>query len=49
MILLAYFPPLWFRVMDPKVVAHHGGDMRKANILPSLREQVIARSTPNAG
>lgn len=43
MILLAYLPPLWFRVMDPKVVAYYDGDMRRANIKPSLREQVIAR------
>lgn len=43
MILLAYFPPLWFRVMDPRVVAHFGGDMRHANIKPSIRERVLAR------
>lgn len=43
MILLAYFPPLWFKVMDPKVVAHHRGDMSRANIQPELREQVLAR------
>lgn len=43
MILFAYIPPLWFWLMDPKVVAHHGGDMRKANIKPSIREKVIAR------
>ena len=43
MILLAYVPPLWFRLMDPKVVAHHKGDMSKANIKPSIREQVLAR------
>ena len=43
MILLAYIPPLWFRVMDPKVVSHHGGDMRRANIRPDLRDEVIAK------
>jgi alkane 1-monooxygenase len=48
MILLAYVPWLWFRVMDPKVVAHHQGDMRKANIKPSIREAVIARYRPRA-
>lgn len=46
MILLAYFPWLWFRVMDPKVVAHFGGDMRRANIKPGLREAVIAKYRP---
>lgn len=48
MILIAYFPPLWFRLMDPKVVAHHGGDMRLANIKPSIREAIIARYAPQA-
>jgi len=46
MILLAYVPPLWFRLMDPKVVAHHKGDMSRANIKPSIRDQVIARYRP---
>lgn len=43
MILLAAVPPLWFKVMDPKVVAHYKGDMTKANIKPSIREAVIAK------
>ncbi|MDP3859338.1 MAG: fatty acid desaturase [Stagnimonas sp.] len=43
MILLAYFPPLWFRVMDPKVVAHHGGDLSKASLQPSARARLLAR------
>ncbi len=43
MIMLAYFPPLWFRVMDPRVVANFNGDMRLANIKPSIRERVLAK------
>jgi len=43
MILLAYFPPLWFRVMNPKVVAHFNGDLTRANIKPSIRERVLAQ------
>jgi len=43
MILIAYLPPLWFRVMNPKVVEHFNGDMSKANIKPSLRDAVVAR------
>ncbi len=43
MILLAYVPPLWFRVMDQRVVQHFGGDMTRANIKPSLRERVLAQ------
>ena len=31
MILLALVPPLWRRVMDPRVAAHYGGDLSKAN------------------
>jgi len=45
MILIAYFPPLWFRLMNPMVVAHHQGDMRKANIKPAIRQEVLARYT----
>jgi alkane 1-monooxygenase len=28
---LAALPPLWFRVMDPKVLAWAGGDVTKLN------------------
>ena len=43
MVLLAYFPPLWRRVMDKRVLAHYGGDIGKANIDPRKREAVLAR------
>jgi len=43
MVLVAYFPPLWFRLMDPRVVAHHGGDLTRANLQPSRRWQLLAR------
>jgi alkane 1-monooxygenase len=43
MIVLALFPPLWRRVMDPRVIAHFGGDITRANIQPSRREKVLAR------
>ncbi len=43
MLLLAYLPPLWRRVMDPRVVAHYGGDVRQANLQPSRRERLLAR------
>jgi len=32
MIVLAAIPPLWFRVMDPKVLRHYRGDLGLANI-----------------
>jgi alkane 1-monooxygenase len=31
MFLLALVPPLWRRVMDPKVLAHAGGDEARIN------------------
>lgn len=43
MIVLALFPPLWRRVMDPRVIAHFDGDLSRANIHPSKREKVLAR------
>jgi alkane 1-monooxygenase len=43
MIMLAYVPPLWFRVMNPRVVAYYQGDMAQSNIRPAIRERVLAR------
>jgi alkane 1-monooxygenase len=43
MIVLCYFPPLWRRVMDHRVLAHYGGDVRLANIQPAKRAKVLAR------
>ena len=43
MILLAYVPPLWRKVMDPRVLAHYGGDVTQANIHPAKRAKVLAR------
>lgn len=43
MIVLAVLPPVWYRVMDPRVAAHFGGDISQANIKPSQRERVLRR------
>jgi alkane 1-monooxygenase len=43
MIVLAWFPPLWRRVMDPRLLDHFDGDVTRANIQPRRREQVLAR------
>jgi alkane 1-monooxygenase len=32
MIVLALCPPFWRRIMDPKVIAHYGGDLSLANV-----------------
>jgi alkane 1-monooxygenase len=42
MIVLALFPPLWRRVMDPRVLAHFGGDLTRANLSPRKRERILA-------
>ncbi|MEV6767248.1 alkane 1-monooxygenase [Nocardia sp. NPDC051030] len=44
MILLAAIPPLWRRVMDPRVLAHYDGDLDRVNIAPGKRH---GRSTAN--
>jgi alkane 1-monooxygenase len=53
MILLAMFPPLWRRVMDPRVIAHYHGDLSLANIHPAKRRKILRRygdaGTPSAG
>ncbi|HMS72953.1 MAG TPA: alkane 1-monooxygenase [Baekduia sp.] len=46
MIVLAVFPPVWRRVMDPKVAAHYDGDVTLANLHPRKRQKLIAKWTP---
>src|SRR4051794_23922159 len=48
MILLAMLPPLWRRVMDPRVLAHFDGDITRANIHPPKRATVLAAYGPAA-
>jgi alkane 1-monooxygenase len=43
MIVLAIVPPVWRRVMDPRVLAHFGGDLTRANISPRKRERILAK------
>jgi alkane 1-monooxygenase len=43
MIVLAWFPPLWRRVMDPRLLDHFEGDVTRANIQPRKRRQILAR------
>lgn len=47
MILLAAIPPLWYRIMDPKVATHFDGDMSRANIKPSARSRILSRHGPD--
>lgn len=43
MFAIAFVPPLWFAIMDRKVVTWAQGDLTKANLLPSKRERLLAR------
>ncbi|HWO15230.1 MAG TPA: alkane 1-monooxygenase, partial [Solirubrobacterales bacterium] len=43
MIVLAWFPPLWRRVMDPRLLDHYDGDVTRANIHPPAERRVLAR------
>ena len=40
---LTYFPPLWRRLMDHRVLEHYGGDVTQVNVQPRLREKTLAR------
>jgi alkane 1-monooxygenase len=40
---LTYFPPLWRKLMDHRVLAHYGGDITKVNVQPRRRENILAR------
>ena len=43
MISLTYFPPLWRKVMDHRVLAHYDGDITRVNLQPRLAEKLLAR------
>jgi alkane 1-monooxygenase len=43
MIVLALFPPVWRRVMDPRVARHFGGDITRANLQPGKEAGLLAR------
>lgn len=46
MFLLAYVPPLWFRVMNPRLVAAVGGDASAVNFDPAREAALRARYFP---
>ena len=43
MIGLTYFPPLWRRVMDHRVLEHYDGDITRVNVHPRVRDKVFAK------
>lgn len=48
MIVLAAVPAVWRRVMDPRVHAHFGGDLSRANLSPRKRDRILAKYPPPA-
>jgi alkane 1-monooxygenase len=42
---LSWFPSLWFRVMDKRLLAlpHVQGDLSRVNIAPHRRAELVAR------
>jgi len=49
MFLLAYVPPLWFRVMDPRLAAAVDGDATRVNFEPDRRAALLQQHFPAAG
>jgi alkane 1-monooxygenase len=43
MIVLSYFPELYFRVMDPRLLTVNGGDLARINVDPRARSRLKAR------
>lgn len=43
MFVVAFFPALWFRVMDPRVLAHTGRRLDRINLDPARREALIKK------
>jgi alkane 1-monooxygenase len=43
MIVLAWFPPLWRRLMDPRLIEHYGGEVTRANVQPRKLEKARLR------
>jgi alkane 1-monooxygenase len=46
MFLLAYVPPLWYRVMDPKVLALVDGDLARVNVDPAWSKKRGMQPSP---
>jgi alkane 1-monooxygenase len=43
LIILALFPPLWRRIMDPRLLEHYSHDFSRINIEPEKRNAIQAR------
>src|SRR5690606_35873821 len=43
LIILALFPPLWRRIMDPRLLEHYGHDVSRINVQPGKRTAIQER------
>lgn len=43
MVVAALVTPVWRRIMDPRVLAHYGGDLSLANVHPRSAERLRGR------
>ena len=43
MITVAYFPPIWRKIMDHRVLDHYDGDLTRVNIQPGKEAKVLAK------
>ncbi|MFD8305013.1 hypothetical protein ACFV29_22110 [Streptomyces sp. NPDC059690] len=41
LIVVAWFPPLWRRVMDHRLMEHYDSDLTRANLHPPLRRRLF--------
>lgn len=48
MIVTAWVPPWWRRLMDRRVVDHYGGDIRFAAVSPRHRKRLLGRYPPES-
>lgn len=46
MIPIALVPPLWYRIMHPRLLEHYGGDLSRANIAPGAEDRLRRRLVP---
>lgn len=43
MMLVAYIPPLWFRIMDPLLIKYYSSDVEKINVMKNKRSKIFRR------
>jgi alkane 1-monooxygenase len=43
LISLTYFPPVWRKLMDHRVIEHYRGDITAVNVEPRKRDKILAR------